>query len=362
MKQAVSTTWIVRTAVVLAAGLALTLGGCKKPAEVEPAEAVGLAPPTRDIVLGIGASSAEDPLQAGRDAAQAARSSLGAAPVRAVIVSECYEDRPRKAKVLAGVCSVFDRSVVCGGATYGSFTQSGVWAGESVAVLAIAGRGIEVAAACQLDMGTAGLTLEKNKAQLDKLLRAAGTNLARKLRRTPRDRLLLVMADAHSPKNGALVAGIQDVLGKGFPITGGSVNKNAGQTFVYFGGKMFPDSAIALMLSGDFALGMSGRQAKENAKVISTAREGAAEALARLRRQDGARPALVLAFNCAGRKGKLKNPADELAAIQQALGTRVPLFGTYNAGEIGPADVAEKQPGVLSSGVGWHVMSTALGW
>jgi len=70
----------------------------------------------------------------------------------------------------------------------------------------------------------------------------------------------------------------------------------------------------------------------------------------------------MLAFNCAGRKGKLKNPADELAAMQEALGKRLPLFGTYNAGEIGPADLAEKDPARLSGGVGWHVMFTALGW
>ena len=36
-----------------------------------------------------------------------------------------------------------------------------------------------------------------------------------------------------------LVDGLQQVLGKRFPITGGSANKNAGQTFLYFQGKMY---------------------------------------------------------------------------------------------------------------------------
>ena len=70
----------------------------------------------------------------------------------------------------------------------------------------------------------------------------------------------------------------------------------------------------------------------------------------------------MFAFDCGGRKGKLKNVGDELAAMRQSIGGELPLLGTYNAGEIGPADLADKVPGVLSSGVGWHVMFTAVGW
>ncbi len=72
------------------------------------------------------------------------------------------------------------------------------------------------------------------------------------------------------------------------------------------------------------------------------------------------KPFSVLAFNCAGRKGKLDNIADELAAIQSVIGNDIPLFGAYCAGEIGPADVAGKET-TGSSGVGWHVMFTVLG-
>ena len=118
---------------------------------------------------------------------------------------------------------------------------------------------------------------------------------------------------------------------------------------------------MALMLSGDFEVAMAGRMAKENSVVISTAHDAAAEALTELGRL-GARPAAAIAFDCAGRKGKLDNVADELASMQKAIGRKLPLFGTYNAGEIGPADVSEKQAGVRCSGVGWHVMFTVLGW
>ena len=342
------------------AGMLAGLCGCEK-AEVGSAPPVSLAPATKDIVLRSAWSDLEDAQAAGKAAAEAVRAQLGDSPLKAVIVSECYEDKARKAKVIEGVLSVFPKEKVYGGATYGSFTQSGVAGGESVAVLGIAGKDIDVAAACQRQMGAKGLTLTENRDELEAKLTAGGAALAGQLPKTPQSRLMVVIADAHSPKNGALVAGIRGVVGAEFPITGGSVNKNAGQTVVYYGGEMLDDCAVGLMLSGDFRVALAGRQAKENAAVISTANEAAAEALAGLADQD-CRPAAALAFDCAGRKGKLDNVGDELASMQKALGRDVPLFGTYNAGEIGPADLGERTPGVLSSGVGWHVMFTVLGW
>lgn len=344
--------WMVVIAMV-AAGLC----GCDRPAKVV------LADSSRDIIFRVGVSAAEDPLQAGKAAAQAAKKQIGAAPLKAVIVAECYEDKARKAKVLEGVCSVLGMQKVYGGSTYGSFTQAGVMEDESVSVLVIAGKDINVRAVCQEKMGTAGLSLDNDKDR-DKLyaaLRKAGADLAGKLGKKDDSRLMIVIADAHSPKNGPLVEGIQQNLGPGFAIIGGSANKNAGQTFVYFRGRMLTDSVVGLMLDGDFKVALAGRQAKENAKIISTARAGADEALRRLAKAK-ARPAAVLAFNCAGRKGKLDNVAAELAAMQKAFGRELVLFGTYNAGEIGPADVADKKPGVLSSGIGWHVMYGVLGW
>jgi hypothetical protein len=318
------------------------------------------APAERNLVFGVSARADEDPLAAGRTAAAAAKARIGDAPIKAVLVSECYEDRDRKAKVLEGVCSIFDNRLVYGQATYGSFTQAGVAGGESVAVLAIAGEDIAVAAACQRDMGASKLTMADHHAQIEERLTAAGKALARQLPRDEKTRLLIVFADAHSPKNGYLVSGLQEMWGKACPITGGCANKNAGQTFVYYQGEMLTDAAVGLRLSGDFAIAMAGRQAKENDQVIATAGEASRQAVEKLSRQ-GARPAVVLAFDCAGRKGKLKNVADALSAIQKADGTSLVLMGTYNAGEIGPADVSEARPGVLSSGVGWHVMVTAIG-
>jgi hypothetical protein len=309
-----------------------------------------------DIIIRQASAQNSDPYMAGRDAATDLKAQLGGAEPHAVLIAECFEDKSNKTKLLAGVNSVFDSEKVFGFSTYGSFGQSGALDSDSVGLLAIAGDGIAVSAALQQRLGIAGLTMEDNAEMLAERLHTAGAEITAKLPAAPDARLLILMADAHSPKNQFLVEGAQRVVGADFPITGGSANKNASQTFVYFQGKAYTDSAIAVKLSGDFSVSLAGRQAKENDKVISSAADGAAEALAAAK----AKPFAVLAFNCAGRKGKLDNITDELTAIQSKTGKDLPMFGCYCAGEIGPPDTAEKIENTLSAGVGWHVMFTVL--
>jgi hypothetical protein len=299
----------------------------------------------------------EDPVAAGKAAGEALKKAMGDVPLKAAIVSECFEDREYKEELFKGVCSALPKEVVMGGATYGSFTQEGCTDFDSVCLLGIGGDCVGVSARLVTGMGTAKLTFEQDQERIRERLHAAGASLADKLHRTDNDRLLILIADAHAPKNQYLVEGVQKVLGKQFPITGGCANKNAGQTFVYFDGKMHEDAAVGIMLSGDFQVSLSGRQANENEKVIATANEGAAEALKGVK----GKPLAVLAFNCAGRRSKLKDYGEELAAMQKALGEELPLFGCYCAGEIGPVDNPDEPSDAFSGGSGWHVMFTIIG-
>lgn len=312
--------------------------------------------PGGQIVLRVALAENEDPSAAGREAAQSLQKAMAGVPLRAVILSECFEDEENKIKVLQAVTSVLPADIVVGMATYGSMTRSGCSDADSVCLLGIGGEGVGVSAALVTSLGTSRLTFEEHRGQIERLLHAAGQKLANKLRRSPQDKLLILLADAHSPKNQALVEGMQKVVGPKFPITGGCANKNAGQTFVYFRGKMYEDSALALVLSGDFRVGLAGRQAKDNENVIRTAQQGAAEALNAVQ----GKPLGALAFDCAGRRNKLKNIQDELAAMQRALGKDLPLFGCYCAGEMGPVDSPEKPSDALCGGSGWHVMFTVL--
>lgn len=297
-----------------------------------------------------------EPTATGRAAAKSLQEAMHGTPLKAVVISECFEGKEYKEKLLVGLREVLDSELVYGSATYGSFTQNGCTDFDSVCLLGIGGAGIGVSTALVTDMGTAKLSFEDHEAEIKRKLHAAGKSLASRIERQAQDKLLILIPDAHSPKNRYLVQGVQQVVGADFPMTGGSANKNAGQTFVYFQGRMYQDSAVALMLSGDFKVSMSGRLAQENAAVIRTAREGAAEALGK--KQES--PLAVLAYNCAGRRGRLDNMADELVAIQDVIGHAVPLFGCYNAGEIGPLDPSEKHSDALCGGSGWHVMFTMI--
>jgi len=299
----------------------------------------------------------DDPEAAGTAAAEALNKAMGDTPPKVVLVAECFEDLEYKAPLIKGITSVLPESVVLGGATYGAFTQRGCTDFDSVCLLGIGGDGISVSAGLVTDLGTSKLVFEEHEAEIKQKLRNAGEKLVGKLRRTEQDKLLVLVADAHSPKNQYLVEGAQQVLGNDFAITGGSANKNAGQTFVYFGGKPHRDAAVAVMLSGDFSVSLAGRKAQDNDAVIQTAGEGAGEAIGGMKKN----PIAVLSFNCAGRRGKLDDYDDELAAIQKSVGKDLPLFGCYCAGEIGPLDETEAKPGVRCGGSGWHVMFTVIG-
>lgn len=340
----------------------MAISGCGKPVTNPVSSPAAIA--EGDIVIQVASAYTSplmkmpySPFEVGVTAASKLKKQMGNAPVHAVIIAEYFEDKSAKKQVLKGVCSVFDSSIVYGFASYGSFGQDGCSDTDSVRLIGIGGAGVQVSAALEDNLGAGKLTMEDNYDELQKLLQDAGASISSKLPKTEDAKLMVLIPDAHSPKNAFVVEGAQKVVGKDFPITGGSANKNPGQTYVYYQGKMYTDSAIAFMLSGDFKVSLAGRKAEENSKVISTAGEAFAEAGANL----DAKPIAALAFNCAGRKGKLDNLQDELDAIQKEFGKTTPIFGTYCAGEIGPADVSEKPEGVLSSGVGWHLMVTILG-
>jgi hypothetical protein len=303
------------------------------------------------------AAANANPFVAGKTAAEALKAALRGVEPQVVLLAECFEDKEDKDKVLEGVATVFKREKLCGGATYGAYTQAGALQRDAVALLAIGGDAVRVRTALVEKMGAAGLSLEKDQERLTAALQGAGARLAKQLPDAAKASLMIVIADAHSPKNQLLLDGIQSVVGRKLPVTGGSVNKNAGQNWVYYQGKAYSDSAVALVLTGGLKVAQAGRQAKDNDAVISTARESAATALSKL----GKAPDVIVAFDCAGRMGKLKNVTDELAAIQDSVGREVPLFGLYCAGEFGPADISDAPDPTVCYGRGWHVMMSALG-
>jgi hypothetical protein len=322
-----------------------------------PSYVSGQATPDGAIVVRVVSAQNADAFEAGKAAGIALKNEMKGVPLQAVLMAECFEEESLKREALKGIASVLPADRLFGIATYGSFEQKGCVDLDAVTLMGIGGEGIAVAGALAPKLGISGLTMEDDLALLQDRLRSAGSDLVQNLAKSADDQLVILMADAHSPKNQFLVEGVQEAVGAKFPITGGSANKNTGQTFVYYQGQMYQDAALALMLSGDFQVSLAGRQAKSNDAVIASAKEAATEAKGGL----PVEPLAAFAFNCAGRKGKLDRLEDELAAIQGSVGSELPLFGCYCAGEIGPADAESGKLDVLSSGVGWHLMFTMIG-
>jgi len=334
--------------------------GCTKPTDTsETTGENGSNKPASKgaIVIKSALAENEDAAVAGKTAADALKKAMGDTEAKVVLVTDCFDDKELKTKVVEAVTSVFSKDIVIGFSGYGGFTQDGAQDLDTVCVLGIGGAGIDVQTAMVKEMGAKGLSFETDKEKLTKALGDGARKLAGQLAKKPNSQLLIAIPDAHSPKNQLFMDGLQEVVGKDFPITGGSISKNDGETFLHYQGQLYSDSAIAIMLSGDFKVAMAGRQAKTNDAVIATAKDAAEEALKKL----DAEPIAMIAFDCAGRKGKLDNLGDELAAFQSVTGKDITLFGCYCAGEFGPADVTEKTPGVLSSGMGWHAMVTVIG-
>ncbi len=311
-----------------------------------------------DPVIQTAMAENEDGFKAGQTAAQQLKTKLGGVAPKVVIVTECFEDQAQKAAVLKGVASVFPKDLIYGGAVYGMYTQDGVLDIDAVSCAAIGGD-IKVTTATVTKMGAAGLSLETQKDELASALHKGGVKLAKQLSGLRDATMMILIGDAHSPKNQFLLDGVQEVAGKRLPVTGGSICKNAGQTFVFSKGEMHADSAIAILLKADLKISQAGRQAKSNEEVVSTAKEGAASALKSL----GGKPAAVFAFDCGGRMGKLDRLEDELEAIQSSVGKDVPIYGAYCAGEFGPADTrdAADKDDRTSIGRGWHIMLSILG-
>ena len=324
---------------------------------------------TASATAGVGV----DAYAIGRVAAERLKARLDGVEPQVVILTECFADKADKAKVAKGVASVFGKECVVGISSYGFYTRDGVADRDAVALLALGGDGLGVRMAFVPKQNSVGLTMENDEAKLKAALGEAGRKLAEQLPVYDQSRLMIVLADTHSPKNQLLLDGIQSVVGTKFPVTGGSANKNAGQNWIHWKGGLYSDAALALMIDGNTAIVQNGAQAKDNDAVLATAKTVAQKLTGApfATWSDGGPRGLVLAFDCAGRKGKLDDIEEEQKAIIAGLnertdsgGARIParlggaeIFGMWCAGEIGCPEDSLEQP----VGRGWHIMATALG-
>ncbi len=285
------------------------------------------------LIFTTGVSRLADARRAGREAAKHARSGLGEAPAKVVLVFDRTGDRDQ---MLQGIGEVFAPSLIHGCSSYAPITEAAN--DGTVGVLAIGGR---------VSVATVMMPLQSGN------YHATGKAIGRSLEpvSTATDdpgKLLLLFGKCHVPMNNRLVTGVRSVLGDVFPIVGGAA---ADGEWVYYQGRTARRANVAVLLSGDFACGFSTQGADNEQAVAETSKAAVAAAIGAQRDQTLA----VFAFNCGGRHqpqgGGLQK---EMLAFQEVLGD-TPLFGFYGSGEIGPAKTGDP-----ARGVGMHIAACAV--
>jgi len=288
------------------------------------------------LVVGNGMSAAQEPKAAGTEAATKAKAGLGDVAPKLVLVH--YGDRliGKAAEVIEGVAGVFPKDVIYGCGAYSALTQESNSA--AVAVLALAGDAAVTAAVA----ATAG---PKDDAECGKKIGEALKDAAAK----GPGKVLILFGACHIPRNDQVVKGACEVLGEKFPIVGAAACRDD----IVVKGELVKGSNLGILLTGDFACGFGLMKDMTVEGLINSARETLKTAVGD--KKD--KLALVLVFDCGGRRGEMqknKNFEKELEAMKEVAGA-APLFGFYGSGEMGCAG-----PDAAPKGVGYHISACAI--
>ncbi len=295
------------------------------------------------LEVGNGLSMKQDPKAAGAEAAQKAKDALGHDDPKLVLVHYTGRLIPKAQAVADGVASVFpDKDGIYGCGAYAALTQDGN--NGAVSVLALSG---DVA----VHIAVAPTSAKKDDAADADCGESIGKML--KLAYGKQDKpgkLMLLFGACHIPRNNTVVKGITNVLGEDCPIVGAA----AYQDSVLVRGKVVEAKTnVGILLRGDFACGFGLQKDMSTEGLIASARQSFESAIG----GDRERTALVLTFDCGGRRGamlKKKIFEKELAAMKEVAGD-TPIFGFYGSGEMG-CSAAGKAP----RGVGYHIAACAI--
>ena len=291
------------------------------------------------VSAGTGYSALEDGEKAGLEAANQAKKAIGKTKPKLVLVfgmSKKFD----QAKALAAVTSVFDPNIVFGCAGYNTITEAGN--AGTVSVLALGG-----------EIAVTTILADVEKKDFAACGKKIGEGLKKASEVKQSGKVVVLLGDCHVPANDKVVKGISSVIGEKIPVVGGAAN--GGTT--YCKGKIVGKAKnVGILITGDFTVGCSTLNAGP-ADIHSNKLVAAAGLAMKNAVGDNLKhTAMVFAFDCGGRRGKMgKDRPEELKVIQKVIGTKMPLIGFYGSGEMGP-----KACGQPSKGVGYHISACAI--
>ncbi len=301
---------------------------------------------SRVLVAGTGASSLADAKAAGVEAAKLAKAALGGESPKLVVVFAARKQLTPE--LVSGVAEVFEKTLISGCEGYAPLTAAGNFADQGheiksgVTVLALGGKAEVklVADVVRKEDGKEGFTLcgQRIGEQLKTAVAAANGS-----------KLIFTFGNQHVGSNQPFVEGLLKALGSNVPVVGAAAGGGGAKEIVK--GEVVTGANVAVLISGNFKLGLG--LCGGNGDLVAKADESLTKSV---KAQPG-KPALVLVFDCGGRRGELfkqKKLADEFAKIS-SIAQEVPRFGFYGGGEIGTASASEP-----AKGVGFSVASAAL--
>ena len=299
-------------------------------------------------LIGIGQSGAVDAKAAGKEAADEAKSALGAAEPKIVIV---FAARPQlTSQLVDGVAEVFDKALVYGCEGYSSLTPAGNFAerGQAIAagvsVMAIGGDVAFTAASAEVGKpadkaDSARVFRENGKALGDALKEAWGAAHAGKL--------IITFGNQHVGDNQPFVEGMAEVFGSDIKMVGAAAGTGGAKEIVR--GEIVAATNVAILMTGNFKVNTDAANGDE----VQTADAAFKSVLA----NGGDKAAFIFVFDCGGRRGNMVK-AGTLAQEWQTMKSNartIPFFGFYGGGEIG-----HKSPDGPCKGVGVHIATAAV--
>jgi hypothetical protein len=322
--------------------------GAKGKPETKPADAAGGSRDTKGkteakhahaVVAATGYSALEDPKKAGLEAANKAKKGIGKVTPKLVLVF-VMSKKFDQAKALEAVVSVFDAGIVHGCAGYNTITEEGN--AGTVSVLALGG-----------EIGVTPIMAPVENKDYEACGKAIGKKLEHPSKVKYSGKVVVLIGDCHVNSNDKVVKGIAGVIGDKIPIVGGAAY--GGTT--YFKGKIVgKQKNVGILIAGNFTVGCStlkeGPADVHPNKVVAAAGQAFKNAVGK----NLAHTALVFAFDCGGRRGNMgENRPEELKVMQKVVGPKMPIFGFYGSGEMGP-----KATGEPSRGDGYHISACAI--
>ena len=294
---------------------------------------------THAVTAGTGYSELADGEKAGVEAAGKAKKAIGAVKPKLVLVfgmSQKFD----QANAVAGVATVFDPKIIHGCAGYNTITEEGN--AGTVSVLALGG-----------EICVTPIMADVEKKDYLACGKKIGEGLKKASEVKQSGKVVVLIGDCHVKSNDKVVKGITGVIGTNIPVVGGAAN--GGTT--YFEGKVAGKAKnVGILITGDFLVGCSilnaGPADVHPNKIVAAAGQAFKNAVG----DNLKHTAMVFAFDCGGRRGKMgKDRPEELKVMQKVVGTKMPLIGFYGSGEMGA-----KAYGQPSTGEGYHISACAL--